>query len=436
MKLITLDPGHFHAALFQREMLPGVAEKAYVYAPIGPDLTAYLNRVAQFNLRRENPTRWKLEVRTGTNYFERMLAERHGNVVVLSGKNQGKIDRILGIVRARLNVLADKPWIIEPEAFPKLQAALDTANKRRVIAYDAMTERFEISSLLQRELVKDRGIFGEPLNGTTNEPAVYMESVHYLMKEVGGVPNLRPVWFFDIRQQGEGLADVGTHLVERAQWTLFPDEAIDYPYDIRVLHGSRWPMLLTREQFQRVTGASEFPEFLHGALKSDQLEYFCNNRVSYSLRGIHVTLVVRWEFEAQPGATDWQLAIFRGNKSRVEVRQSKEEQYQPELFVVPAKAEDKATVGAALKNKIAALQKPYPGLTLEERDEHFHIAIPEALRTGHEAHFALVCRRFLDYVRHPKSLPAWEKPNMLAKYYVTTQGIELARKHGAETSTP
>jgi hypothetical protein len=37
IKLITLDPGHFHAALFQREMLPGVAGKAYVYL-IGPDL--------------------------------------------------------------------------------------------------------------------------------------------------------------------------------------------------------------------------------------------------------------------------------------------------------------------------------------------------------------------------------------------------------------
>jgi hypothetical protein len=101
-----------------------------------------------------------------------------------------------------------------------------------------------------------------------------------------------------------------------------------------------------------------------------------------------------------------------------------------------AKAEDKATVGTALKKRIAALQKPYPGLAVEEQDERFHIAIPEALRTGHEAHFALVCRRFLDYVRHAKSLPAWEKPNMLAKYYVTTQGIELARKHGAETATP
>jgi len=434
IKLITLDPGHFHAALFQREMLPGVADTVYIYAPIGPDLTAHLNRVAQFNLRRESPTHWKLEVRTGTNYFERMLAERHGNVVVISGNNQHKIDRIAAIVRARMNVLADKPWIIEPEALPKLQKALDTADKRRVIAYDAMTERFEISCVLQRELVNDRNIFGEPLTGALEEPAVYLESLHYLLKEVGGVPNLRPAWFFDIRQQGEGLADVGTHLVERAQWTLFPDQALDYRFDINVLRGTRWPTLLTREQFHRVTGASDFPEFLHSALRGNELEYFCNNSVSYTLRGIHVKLDVRWEFKAQPGGRDSQLAIFRGSKSRIEARQDKEEPYRSELFVVPATGDYKATVRDALKMKIEALQESYPGLAIEDQGERFHIVIPEPLRTGHETHFALVCRRFLDYVRHPKSLPAWEKPNMLAKYYVTTKGIELARQNAAKSS--
>ena len=58
----------------------------------------------------------------------RLLAERRGNVVVLSGNNRGKMDRIEAIVRARLNVLADKPWVIEPDALPKLQLALDTAD--------------------------------------------------------------------------------------------------------------------------------------------------------------------------------------------------------------------------------------------------------------------------------------------------------------------
>ncbi len=43
-RLITLDPGHFHAGLIQKEMYPGVAETVHVYAPLGPDLLAHLGR--------------------------------------------------------------------------------------------------------------------------------------------------------------------------------------------------------------------------------------------------------------------------------------------------------------------------------------------------------------------------------------------------------
>lgn len=160
-KIITLDPGHFHAALFQREMLPGVADTVLVYAPLGPDLTAHLNRISQFNQKRENPTRWKLEIIASADFFERMLVERRGNIVILSGNNQHKIDRLEASVRAGLHVLADKPWIIEPEAWPKLQTALEAAERSNVIAYDAMTERFEISCALQRALVNDRAVFGD-----------------------------------------------------------------------------------------------------------------------------------------------------------------------------------------------------------------------------------------------------------------------------------
>ena len=36
-------------------------------------------------------------------------------------------------------------------------------------------------------------------------------------------------------------------------------------------------------------------------------------------------------------------------------------------------------------------------------------------------------RLFLDYLKKPRSLPAWEKPNMLAKYLVTTAGVRAVR---------
>ena len=90
VKLITLDPGHFHAALVQKRMYPGVSNRVDIYAPLGFDLTEHLNRITRFNLRGEDPTAWKLEVHTGPDFFERLLRERPGNAVVISGRNQGR----------------------------------------------------------------------------------------------------------------------------------------------------------------------------------------------------------------------------------------------------------------------------------------------------------------------------------------------------------
>lgn len=407
-----------------------MSDRVRVYAPLGPDLSAHLNRIAAFNSRRENPTDWKLEIYAGADFLERLLADRDGNVVVLSGRNRGKIERLRAALGAGLHVLADKPWILDTAELSQLEAALQEADRKRLVAYDAMTQRFEISCILPRELVNDREIFGEPLPGSASQPAARMESVHYLLKEVAGVPNLRPAWFFDIREQGEGLTDVGTHLVDLIMWTLFPDQAIDYRRDIRVLDGERWPTVLTEEQFRRVTGERRFPEFLSGALRDGRLQYYCNNRVSYVIRGLHVVLDIRWEFEAPPGMGDTELAIFRGGRATVEVRQGPEEKFIPEVYVVPASAGERERVRRALEARLARLQQRYPGVALEDQGSRFHIQIPKALRIGHEEHFALLVDRFLGYLRRPETLPAWEKPNMLAKYYVTTQGVALGRAKG------
>src|SRR5262245_13369507 len=95
VRLMTYAPGHFHAALVQKEMYPGVSPRVHVYAPLDADLLAHLGRVAAFNARTASPTAWEMEVHTGADPLGRMLAERPGNVVVLSGRNRGKIDAIL-----------------------------------------------------------------------------------------------------------------------------------------------------------------------------------------------------------------------------------------------------------------------------------------------------------------------------------------------------
>jgi predicted dehydrogenase len=432
VRLMTLDPGHFHAALIQKEMYPGVSDTVHVYAPLGPDLSAHLLRIAQFNLRADNPTRWREEVHAAPDFLERMLRERPGNVVVLSGRNLGKIDRILASVEAGIHVLADKPWIIDTADFPKLERALDAADERGVVAYDVMTERSEITTVLQRELVADAGVLGGVVAGTEAQPGLEMESVHHIMKTVAGVPNLRPAWFFDTTQQGEGLADVGTHLVDLVPWILFPDQPLDYKKDVQVLSARRWPTTMSKEEFQRVTAIRDYPESLAGLVKDGRLQFFANTEVNYLLRGIRVRLKALWNYEAPEGGGDTHVAVVRGHTARIEIRQGPDQKYRPELYVVTQGANGRS-VRAALDNKIAALQSRYPGLAMASEESALRIVIPDRYRTTHEAHFAEVTDRFLGYLKDPKTMPRWEKANMLAKYYVTTKGTELSRKAPAKT---
>jgi predicted dehydrogenase len=411
-RLITLDPGHFHASLVQKEMYPGVSKRASVYAPLGSDLAEHVKRVSRFNLRPQNPTSWELEVHAAPDFLERMLAERPGNIVVLSGRNRGKIRYIQAALDAGLHVLVDKPWIIQPADFPALEQALATAARKNLIAYDIMTERYEITSILQRELVNDPEVFGSILPGTVAEPAVYIESVHHILKLVAGVPNLRPPWFFDVEQQGEALADVGTHLVDLVQWTLLPESPIDYRPDLKLAAARRWPTALTAEQMQQVTGEP-----------GPAMDYYCNTSVSYALRGIHTTLDVLWRWEAPTGTGDTHFAVYRGSKARVEVRQGKQEQYQPELYVVPSDAKHIEHIA----HRVGVLASRYPGIATEQRQGELRVTIPDSYRVGHEAHFAQVARQFFAYLKGAE-FPAWENPCMLAKYFVSTKGTELSHR--------
>ena len=83
---------------------------------------------------------------------------------------------------------------------------------------------------------------------------------------------------------------------------------------------------------------------------------------------------------------------------------------------------------AAVQAKIKSVSATYPGVAVEDRGTEIKVTVPDALRVGHEAHFAQVASSFLKYIRDRSALPAWERPNMLAKYYTTTAGAELSRQ--------
>ena len=49
VKLMTLDPGHFHAALVEKTMYTGVDSTIYVFAPEGPEVNDFLNKIESYN---------------------------------------------------------------------------------------------------------------------------------------------------------------------------------------------------------------------------------------------------------------------------------------------------------------------------------------------------------------------------------------------------
>jgi hypothetical protein len=148
--------------------------------------------------------------------------------------------------------------------------------------------------------------------------------------------------------------------------------------------------------------------------------------VDYTLRGVHVKIEVLWHWEAPRGSGDVYEASFLGSKARIEIRQGQAENLKPELYVVPLA--DTAAVWRALHDKVATLQTEWPGLAIITHGAEARIELPGKFRVGHEAHFAQVANRFLGYLNSPKTLPEWERPDMLAKYYVSTKGVELAPK--------
>ena len=426
-RFIVLDPGHFHAALvFKRPGYDGVSNLCSIYAPVGEDVIDHLGRVAPFNTRKENPASWVYKVHMGLDFMEALLMEKPGDVVIISGRNNEKIDRILACVDDGLNVLGDKPWVITPEKFPLLEKALSTAGENSLVAYDIMSERYEITSILQRLIINHESVFGSIIKGSTEEPAVIKSSVHHLSKIVAGKQLKRPWWFFDTSIQGEGMVDVTTHLVDLVFWILYPEQAINYINDIEMVSSKHWPTLLSQEQFEKITLKPQFPSQF--ALDNNgKYPYYCNGQINFRLKGVNVQVQVIWNYQAPEGTGDTHYSVIKGIRANVLVLQGKEQNFRPKLYLEPANGVDRDELGNAVKSFIASLADgQYPGLSVVEEKDRWRIDIPQKYRVGHEAHFGQVTDRFLEYL-DGEPLPPWEKANMLAKYFVTTKALEMCK---------
>jgi predicted dehydrogenase len=426
VKLITLDPGHFHAALVQKNMYDQISPEVYVYAPEGFDVKEHLKRIDGYNTRSENPTFWKEKVYTGADYFEKMLAEKPGNVVILAGNNRIKTDYIKKSVEAGLNILSDKPMVTTPEKFAELEESFKIAQDKGIFLSDIMTERYEITTALQKELSQLPEIFGQLQPGTPEKPAVEKISVHHFYKSVSGVTLVRPAWYFDVDQQGEGIVDVTTHLVDLIQWECFPNQAIQKS-DIQMLSAKHWPTILTKDEFKSVTQLDQYPDFLKKDVKDDKLNIFANGTMMYKIKGAYAKVSVEWHYKAPEGGGDTHYSIMRGSNCNLMIHQGKEEKFDPTLYIIANEGTDLGLFAGNLE-KAVVQDLPQTGLGLQKVDKNtWKVIIPESYKDGHEAHFALVTKKYLGYLKDGK-VPATEVQNMITKYFTTTSALKLARE--------
>lgn len=424
LQLITLDPGHFHSALVQKSMYQDVDSVVHVYAPDGQEVKSHLSLVNSYNSREENPTSWKEKVYTGPDYLDKMFAEKAGNVVVLAGNNQMKTDYIRRSVESGLNVLADKPMAIDLDGFNMLVKAFESAEKNKVLLYDIMTERYEINSMLQKEFAH-LPAFGQLEKGTPENPSVTKVSVHHFFKNVSGKPLVRPAWFFDVKQQGEGITDITTHLVDLVQWECFPDQILDYKKDIEIVSAKRWATSINAEQFEKVTLKKEYPEYLKADVKNGILNSYSNGEINYRLKGIHAKVSVTWDFQAPEGTGDTHFSVMRGTNASIVIKQGKEQNFKPALYIEPVAKTDLKAFEKAIMADLKQLNIKYPGVELKKIANGWEVIIPDTYKVSHEDHFAQVTKKYLEYLKKG-GLPAWEVPNMIAKYYTTTKAREVA----------
>jgi predicted dehydrogenase len=425
VRLITLDPGHFHAALVQKNMYPQVNPEVFVYAPNGDDLNEHLAKIESYNRRQDNPTAWKENVYRGDDFLEKMIAEKRGNVLITAGNNRKKTEYIKKAIDAGINVLADKPMAINIDNFELLCRAFETAQQNGALLYDIMTERFEITTILQKEFSLLPDVFGVLEDGSPEQPSVTKESVHHFAKYVSGAALKRPAWFFDVEQQGEGIVDVTTHLVDLVQWECFPEQTIDYTKDIQLVSAKRWATALSKEQFQQVAGLPDYPEYLAKDIRDDSLFVYANGEINYRLKGKHAKVVVIWNYAAPEGAGDTHYSVMRGTKANLVIRQGAEQNYKPALYIEPLIND--VAFESVLNSQFAKVEAKYPGIELKKNESGWEVQIPEKYRNGHEAHFGQVTEHYLQYLID-RRLPEWEVPNMIAKYYTVTQASKLANE--------
>ena len=204
---------------------------------------------------------------------------------------------------------------------------------------------------------------------------------------------VRPPWVFDVVEQGEGITDVTTHLVDIAQWITGGGGAFDYDRDVELLSARQWPTEVPLSMFTRITGLENFPGTLRHRVANGVLSYLCNAAMNFRLRGTSVAIQSRWALAVPEGGGDTHYAVVCGTAADLIVEHSGRTNYVTDLTVRPV--DGGAGYAAAIGNAIDRFSV-HPGRG-DEACREFPITIRMALRTRTAA-LRKVLDRFLGHI--------------------------------------
>jgi len=392
--LSFLDPGHFHAALLLARADPRIDHNVHLYAPPGSDRDAFLALFDGFNARDGAPTRWQVHRHDAPDHeaaLATLIAQRHGDIAVVAGRNARKLADIAQLHETGLWVLADKPWLTGPAALPALSRACAGAP----LAADIMPDRHELLARLRKRVVDTPALFGAFTVDDTHGPAIELGSTHHLCKVVNGRALRRPGWYYDVREQGDGMVDVQAHLTDQAQWLVDASRHYDSDRHVRIEGARRWSTPVPLDLFRESTGEDRFPDTLAPWIVDGVLHYPCNGEIRYRLCGVSVHQVADWGQREPQGGGDLHRACLRGTRAVLAVRHGPETGFVPEVHLAPRPG---VHLDACLCDSVAQWQEEFPGLGVEATAEGFRFTAPASLHSSHESHFALALSGFLDHV--------------------------------------